>query len=287
MSGSESGIPDSDKVIKAITPGAKSAHIPLNPNSRTEKKIILNRSTGKLSQRIDIERNEPKVSQHTPASTHTHQKQSAAFGKILGFSIAGVLLLGGVFFALTRFLSNSPPPAPPATVNTPAIAPVSQPTQTTSPPINTSPLAKGLIAHWKLDGHLNETTGTEMAGVTLSPPTFVDGKDGKAIRLDGTDPIKIAEVSPAVKALDQTFTVSIWAKVKPGAKQSLWAAFLSRGAKLYSFCLLQNYPERFQMTLRPEVGEEHRIGLATKGVDHPAGFWHHLCFVREGESASI
>ena len=286
MSASESEIPDSDKVIKAITPGAKSAQTPLNPNSRTQKKIVLNRTTGKLSQRIAIERNEPQVSQHSPASGHTAQKQPPSFGKIIGLAIASVLLLGGAIFALTRFLSNPPPHAHPAVVNTPTAPPVSLPQKTTPPPINTSPLAEGLIAHWKLDGDFNETTGTEMTGVTLSPPTFVDGKEGKAIRLNGTDPIKIDEVSPAVKELDQTFTISTWIRAQPGASQSLAASFVSRGVDMYSFCLGQNYTDRFRITVK-NPNEEKRTIVVTKKGTYPAGEWHHLCLVRNNKSIRI
>ena len=277
---------DSDKVIKAITPGAKTAHSPLNDSSRTQKKIVLNRSSGIISQRITLDREEAERNQHTLASDPSVQKQPPSFGKILVLSIAGVLLLGGGVFALTQ-LSGDPKAPPPSVVeNTPAIPSVTEPIPATPPPVNTSPLARGLIAHWKLDGSLEETTGSEMTGVTRSPATYVEGKDGKAIRFDGTDPIKIDEVSPAIKSLDQIFTISTWVRAKSGVTQSLWAAFVSRGAGLYSLCLRQNHPGRFHMTLS-KYDDPHRTGLSTKGKEYPAGAWHHLCFVRDGSSASL
>ena len=295
MSESESGIPDSDKVIKAITPGAKSAHIPLNPNSRTEKKIVLNRTSGKLSQRIALER-ENAAAESTPASpaaTPANKEPSTSFPKILMGSLIALVVIGGTVFGISRLGKDDLPPAStvahPADQQTapPVHAPAPPPVTTASlAPSATAPPSRGLVAHWAFDGSLDEATENQGKSLTKQPPTFVSGKRGQAIRFDGTDPVIIKDLSLDLKQLQDTFTLCVWVKVPESVKQQSWPAFISRGEAIFRLSLHGSTNNEFHIGLL-QYKEPGAVILSTKERDFVRDTWHHVCAVRNADALHL
>jgi hypothetical protein len=69
----------------------------------------------------------------------------------------------------------------------------------------------GLAAHWQLDGTFNDSSGNSRNGVASGGPTFVQGKIGQALSLDGLD--DYVEVSNlASLSFETDFTWSAWIK---------------------------------------------------------------------------
>jgi hypothetical protein len=69
----------------------------------------------------------------------------------------------------------------------------------------------GLAAHWQLDGTFNDSSGNSRHGAASGGPTFVPGKTGQAVSLDGLD--DYVEVSNlASLSFETDFTWSAWIK---------------------------------------------------------------------------
>ncbi|MHC4500421.1 MAG: hypothetical protein ACYS21_15075, partial [Planctomycetota bacterium] len=51
----------------------------------------------------------------------------------------------------------------------------------------TTPDPAGLVLHYKFDGNANDNSGNNHHGTEVDGPTYVDGKLGQAIHLDGVD----------------------------------------------------------------------------------------------------
>ena len=53
--------------------------------------------------------------------------------------------------------------------------------------VNVTPDPAGLMLHYKFDGNADDSSGNNYHGIEMDGPTYVDGKFGQAIHLDGID----------------------------------------------------------------------------------------------------
>lgn len=88
-------------------------------------------------------------------------------------------------------------------------------------------LAKGLMAHWKFDGDLTDSTSYKNDGKAIGKITYADGVFGKAASFDGKSYIEVAD-SQSLDITD-SFTISFWAfKEDNRVKDSNGVAYLTK-----------------------------------------------------------
>ena len=278
MPNPESSKRDSSKVVKAITPGSKLAHSVTDPSGATEKRIVLNRTSGKLSQRIAMEREQAAAQEPHAATAQAQVAKSSGSKKIVLFTVIGLVIIIGAIGFIASQKGNEPAPAPRKTV---APEPTHKPDAPTP-----SPLARGLIAYWPFEQSLADATGNQGDGTTGNPPIYVDGKIGNALHLDGTDPVIVEHLTSQLTELQDHFSIAVWVKLPSGTTQRKWPGIVTRGERIFRLSPHLANPREFHVGL---LGYKMRgrIVLDTEGNDYPLDTWHHLCAVRDGNSVYL
>jgi len=72
----------------------------------------------------------------------------------------------------------------------------------------TEPDSANLLAHYTLDGHVNDSSGNGLNGEEIGAPVYTDGKKGQAIQLNGFDDY----VNVVVDIPENGATVAFWIK---------------------------------------------------------------------------
>jgi len=142
-------------------------------------------------------------------------------------------------------------------------------------------LATGLVAYWPFEGNLadsiNSFNGT---GRGTNPVAFVDGKFGKAIKLDGTD--QFVEITGGNSADNLAFpggSVSIagWFKVEAFDKN--WQALVAKGEG-NNWRVARNGSSS---TMAYAGG----VGDITSGTPVDDGNWHHFVAITDGSGLAF
>jgi len=85
---------------------------------------------------------------------------------------------------------------------------------------------EGLLLEWRFNGDLRDSSGNGHAGTPTGSCTFVPGREGRCLALDGQRSFVSADTS--FPSLNDSFTVECW--VKPAAAQSQYACILGNHA---------------------------------------------------------
>ncbi len=70
----------------------------------------------------------------------------------------------------------------------------------------TEPDPANLLAHYTLDGHVNDSSGNGLNGEEIGAPTYTDGRHGQAIQLNGFEDY----VNVVVDIPENGTTVAFW-----------------------------------------------------------------------------
>ncbi len=130
------------------------------------------------------------------------------------------------------------------------------------------PGTAGLQAHYEFEGTTNDSSGNARNGTVQGNPTFVAGKVGQAISLDGLNDYVNIDGYKGILAdaagVQQAFTLSAWIKTTADGEIITWGA--SPAGQRMTF--------RVDTVLRVEHGDGNVRG--TNGPDLRNDQWHHV-----------
>jgi hypothetical protein len=140
-----------------------------------------------------------------------------------------------------------------------------------------------LVAHYALDGSLTDSSGNANDGTSTGSPTFVGGKYGLALNLNGSS--QYAMLPANMLASVSNFTIAVWLKWGGG---NAWQRVFDFGNDTTQY-----------MFLTPGSGSGTlRFALSTNGnapgaeqiletVPPPVGQWQHIAITRNGNVARL
>jgi hypothetical protein len=142
------------------------------------------------------------------------------------------------------------------------------------------PAAANLTAYYAMDGNTNSSTGT-LAGTPAGAPTFVAGKVGQAIKLNGATDYVTAQGSLSLP----TYSAAMWFMVEGGTgERDLLSIYDDAGAHGALLEVRANGALRFL----------HRAPIATSGgVDlynngkYDDGGWYHVAIVKSVDGMTM
>ena len=95
----------------------------------------------------------------------------------------------------------------------------------TQPPTTTQPPQNSLVAYYKLDGDVTDSSGNGNNGTIVGGVSCnITGKVGQACNFDGTDSISI----PSSVMPTQQYTISAWVKIDEAAKTEVWRNWIMK-----------------------------------------------------------
>ena len=131
----------------------------------------------------------------------------------------------------------------------------------------TEPDPANLVGHRQLDGNFDDSSGNGRHGIAMGNPTFVAGKIGQAISLDGMgDYVNITDYKGVLVDADnvqQPFTIACWFKTTGDGEMVTWG---------------ESNPAGHRMTFRVSEGRlrtEHGGGNIQGNITCNDGQWHH------------
>ncbi|MHC4596944.1 MAG: LamG domain-containing protein, partial [Planctomycetota bacterium] len=134
-----------------------------------------------------------------------------------------------------------------------------------TPPAETDPA--NLVGHWQLDGNFDDSSGNGRHGTAMGNPTFVAGRIGQAISLDGMgDYVNITGYKGILvdtNNVQQPFTIACWFKTTGNGELVTWG---------------ETSPVGHRMTFRVNGGRlrtEHGDGNIQGDRACNDGQWHH------------
>ncbi|UCD49687.1 MAG: hypothetical protein JSW27_19405 [Phycisphaerales bacterium] len=140
------------------------------------------------------------------------------------------------------------------------------------------PDAANLVGYWALDGNANDSSGNGYDGTEVGGPTYVAGKDGQAVRLDGVDDY-IDLGNPADwPSGTAPRTMSAWAMTNSVEAGWRWAVAYGTDAAGQAMFLGMNTADLYG------GGYGDDVSLANFWV---MGEWHHLGLTYDGTTARL
>ena len=136
-------------------------------------------------------------------------------------------------------------------------------------------LPVSLELEYRFDGSAEDSSGKGLHGKLFGNPTFISGKNGKCIALDGDG--DFVECPDTLNHLDDMFAVECW--VRPGKTQRHYADIFGNhlgGGR--GFVVQQAGNETNVFTGSYGIGNENWV--LTDKVDLPADQWHRIALVR-------
>ena len=148
--------------------------------------------------------------------------------------------------------------------------------------------SRNLIASYSFEGNANDGSGNGNTGVLAGPTSFVDGKVGQAISLDGTGYVDLgnpADFNPGAS----DFTVETW--VKRGNDKNV-ETIIGKGTMEGNFAwgvayVAGNIRASFSQDGTWGVGKPMTTIVALKNNPLPQGEWHHIAVVFKPSQSDI
>jgi hypothetical protein len=147
---------------------------------------------------------------------------------------------------------------------------------------NTAASAAGTIwAQYNFDGNANDSSGSGRNGTLVNGPTFVTGRIGQALNLDGTND-HVTLPAGIVSGLTN-FTIATWVKLDTTAA---WRRIFDFGTGTTTNMFLvptAGSTIRFAITTSGSGGEQRINGTAAL----PTGVWKHVAVTRNGNTGTL
>ncbi len=136
-----------------------------------------------------------------------------------------------------------------------------------------TPNDAALIGHWKFDGNMQDSSGLGNHGTAGGDPTFVAGKTGQAVDLDGSDYVAIDGLAGDLTTT--TFTISAWIKTTQTNAGNVVAS--NDSASGHAFILGVD-----QGLVLVEANTSNRYPPLVNDNQ-----WHFIAYVRDGNIAYV
>jgi hypothetical protein len=142
------------------------------------------------------------------------------------------------------------------------------------------PAATGLVAQYAFEGNANDSKG-KLNGVVTGAPTYVEGKAGQAIKLDGARDFVLVESAFELPV----YTAALWFRVDGGTGQrDILSIYDSAGA----------HGVLLEITADGTLRSLHRAPIGAQGgTEANSGFlyadaaWHHAALVKSEASVTL
>ena len=138
----------------------------------------------------------------------------------------------------------------------------------------------GLVARWKFDGDANDSAGANH-GTIRGNPTYVTGKSGQALNLDGDDCVDCGNAS-ALNFDTGDWAVSAWIKTtQSGAEDENKGTVFANGADggggvRYALAVSEGESDKITVTTDDDLSKIQAISITAVND----GAWHHVAAVR-------
>ena len=147
------------------------------------------------------------------------------------------------------------------------------------PNVSRADISTGLVGHWTFDESANDSAGSSH-GTIVGGATYVDGKIGKALSLDGVDDYVNTNNNFTDVGISPSKTVSAW--INP-----------SKTTSGYSFVIPRTYAQTpgfgFYAYSNKWIGKYWTFTTATltSSADVAVGQWSHLVLVQSGTNVTL
>jgi len=143
------------------------------------------------------------------------------------------------------------------------------------------PAATGLLLQYSFEGNVKDSKGTNH-GVVSGAPTYVAGKVGQAIHLNGVSDFVTVEGSFNL----QEYTAALWFQVEGGSGQrDILAAYQPTGY-LYGLLLEIGADGQIRYLHRSPVAAQGGTDLYSN-ANYADGVWYHVGIVKSAEAMTI
>lgn len=149
-------------------------------------------------------------------------------------------------------------------------------------------LKNGLIADYRLDGNALDNTSNANHGTVSSATPTSDrlGNPSKAFYFNGTDSLITLPQSSAINALNNEFTVSVWAKFD-GSKSEKHILGRSNGTFANNKWILIYVPTSDTLSLHAFNVGSYNVFQAPASWSHPTTDWYHVAVTKSGTTYTL
>lgn len=140
-----------------------------------------------------------------------------------------------------------------------------------------------LMAHYTFDGNTSDSSGNANTATTTGSPTFVAGKYGSALSLNGSS--QYAMASAGIMASVTNFTIAAWVNWAGG---NAWQRIFDFGNNTTQYMFLT--PGSGSGTLRFAISTNGNAPGAEQILETsplPTGQWEHVAVTRNGNTARL
>ena len=144
------------------------------------------------------------------------------------------------------------------------------------------PGTDNLVAHYKLDGDVLDSSGNGNDGTIVGDPVFVEGVVGNALDLDGDGDYVDCGNSALFNMETNQMTVATWVTIRSVAHQ--WGALVAKGEHAWRLGNASNDPIfHFGINYGGMSDTTYFNGITAVGYDE----WHHVAGVFDGATMMI
>jgi len=142
-----------------------------------------------------------------------------------------------------------------------------------------------LIAHWPLDGNYGDATGNGHDGIPLGDPDFVqDSERGLVLEVDGDDRAMVEDAPDLNYTANESMTLTLWALYNPALASGGWRCIVAKG-RTDTGGDTSWLDTMYGFYVSPDGNWVCNVGsLGGDIIPAPAGEWHHLAFVQDGDN---
>jgi GH43 family beta-xylosidase len=164
----------------------------------------------------------------------------------------------------------------------PTPTPTLTPTQTATPTITPTQDPSGLWARYSFEGNANDSSGNARNGTLVNGPTFVTGRVGQAVNLDGSN--DYVNLPTGIISTLSNFTVASWVKLDTtGSWRRIFDFGTGTSVNMFLVPQSSSSTVRFAITTSGN-GAEQQLN-ATPVL--PTGTWKHVTVTKSGNTATL
>jgi len=146
------------------------------------------------------------------------------------------------------------------------------------------PGTDGLVAFYALDGDANDNSGNELHGTIVGEPTFVEGKVGMALELDGVDDYVDIGNPTVLDFGTGDFTISAWINMTAIERGTVYAkGGDNSGGIRYTLAMGEGNDNKMTLTTDDDSDKRQAKG----GTVVNDGIWHHVVGMRSGSTSLV
>lgn len=155
-----------------------------------------------------------------------------------------------------------------------------------STPTPGGPPTNGLVAYYPFNGNAGDASGTGNNGTAYGGTSFVTGKVGQAISLDGVNGYVAVNDSSSLNLTN--FTVAMWVNLNnlPASNQFFALAVKTVSDMNENYELLVGYPSSGSIHF-PFKWTDGTRTVDSTGTQLTAGVWKHVVLTYDGTSAKV